>query len=129
MSVRRGDIVSVDLGGPNDDVVVDDAQSADGDDTRGGEIYKTRPAVVIQNDVGNKHSVTTIVTPISGGHTNYPFHVNLPGSMDELDKDSHVQLDQIRTVDIEERIVDKYGTVSPSQMEDIEEAIRISLGL
>jgi mRNA-degrading endonuclease toxin of MazEF toxin-antitoxin module len=37
--------------------------------------------------------------------------------MDELDKDSHVQLDQIHTVDIEERIVDKYGTVSPSQVE------------
>ena len=49
--------------------------------------------------------------------------------MDELELDSHVQLDQIRTVDIEERIVDKYGTVSPSQMEEIEDAIRISLGL
>ena len=49
--------------------------------------------------------------------------------MDELDKDSHVQLNQIRTVDVDERIVDKYGTVSPSQMEAIEDAIRISLGL
>ena len=117
MRVRRGDVVSVDLGGPNDD------------DTRGGEIYKTRPAVVIQNDVGNKHSVTTIVAPISGGHTNYPFHVNLPGSMDGLNKDSHVQLDQIRTADIQERIIDRHGTVSPSQMEKIEDAIRISLGL
>ena len=117
MRVRRGDVVSVDLGGPNDD------------DTRGGEIYKTRLAVVIQNDVGNKHSVTIIVAPISGGHTNYPFHVNLPGSMDELYKDLHVQLDQICTVDIQERIVDKHGTVSPSQMEKIEDAIRISLGL
>ena len=117
MRVRRGDVVSVDLDSPNDN------------DTRGGEIYKTRPAVVIQNDVGNKHSVTTIIAPISGGHTNYPFHVNLPGSMNELNKDSHVQLDQIRTVDIQERIVDKHGTVSPSQMEEIEDAIRISLGL
>ncbi|MFB6201747.1 MAG: type II toxin-antitoxin system PemK/MazF family toxin, partial [Halorhabdus sp.] len=44
-------------------------------------------------------------------------------------KDSHVQLDQIRTVDIEERIVDEYGTVSPTQMAEIEDAIRISLGL
>jgi mRNA interferase MazF len=117
MRIRRGDIISVDLGGPSDD------------DTRGGEIYKTRPAVVIQNDVGNKHSVTTVVAPISGGHTNYPFHVNLPESMDGLSKDSHVQLDQIRTVDIEERVVDKYGTVSQAQMAEIEDAIRISLGL
>ena len=117
MSVRRGDIVSVDLGGPSDD------------DTRGGEIFKTRPAVVIQNDVGNEHSLTTIIAPISGGHTNYPFHVNLPGSMDELEKDSHVQLDQIRTVDIDERIGETYGTASPSQMEAIDDAIRISLAL
>ena len=117
MRVRRGDIVSVDLGGPSDD------------GTRGGEIYKTRPAVVIQNDVGNKHSVTTIIAPISGGHTNYPFQVNVPGSMDELNKDSHIELDQIRTVDIEERIMDKHGTVSPPQMDEIEDAIRISLGL
>lgn len=49
--------------------------------------------------------------------------------MEELSKDSHVQLDQIRTVDIKERIVNKSGTVSPSQMEAIEDAIRISLGL
>ena len=118
MRVRRGDVVSIDLGGPNDD-----------DDTRGGEIYKTRPAVVVQNDVGNEYSVTIIIAPISGGHTNYPFHVNLPGSMDELTKDSHVQLDQIRTVDTQERIVDTHGTVSPSQMKEIEDAIRISLGL
>lgn len=117
MRVRRGDVVSVDLGGPTDD------------DTRGGEIYKTRPAVVIQNDIGNEHSVTTIVAPISSGHTDYPFHVNLPGAMDALTKDSHVQLDQIRTVDIEERIVDTYGSVSASQMEEIEEAVRVSLGL
>jgi mRNA interferase MazF len=117
MKVRRGEVVGVDLGGPSDD------------DTRGGEIYKTCQEVVIQNDVGNKHSVTTIIAPISGGHTNYPFHVNLSGSLDELSKDSHVQLDQIRTVDIEKRIVEKYGTVSPSQMEEIEDAIRISLGL
>lgn len=117
MKIHRGDIVNVDLGGPADD------------DTRGGEIYKTRPAVIIQNDIGNKNSPTTIIAPISGGHTNYPFHVNLPESMDELTKDSHVQLDQIRTVDITERIEDKYGSVSSSQMSEIEDAIRISLGL
>jgi mRNA-degrading endonuclease toxin of MazEF toxin-antitoxin module len=53
MRVRRGDIVSADLDGPNDD------------DTRGAEIYKIRPAVVTQNDAGNKHSVTTIIAPNS----------------------------------------------------------------
>lgn len=117
MRVRRGDIVQVDLGRKDDD------------DTRGSDIYKPRRSVVIQNDVGNEHSPTTIIAPLSKGHTGYPFHVNLPGSMDELEVDSHVQLDQIRTVDIEARITKTFGEVSPSQMAAIEEAIRISLGL
>lgn len=117
MNVRRGDVVRVDLGGEHDD------------DTRGSEIYKPRRSVVIQNDVGNQNSPTTIVAPISKGHTGYPFHVNLPGSMDELELDSHVQLDQIRTVDIGERILQKYGQLSDSQMEDVDDAIRLSLGL
>lgn len=117
MTVRRGDIVQVDLGGEDDD------------DTRGAEIYKPRRSVVIQNDVGNANSPTTIIAPISGGHTGYPFHVNLPASMEELTKDSHVQLDQIRTVDIEERVLKNYGSVSPSQMDDIDDALRLSLGL
>lgn len=117
MKVRRGDIVKVDLGGKHDD------------DTRGAEIYKPRRSVVIQNDVGNVHSRTTIVAPISGGHTGYPFHVNLPGSMAELTKDSHVQLDQIRTVDIAQRILERYGQVSQPQLDEIEAAIRVSLGL
>ena len=117
MSIQRGDVVRVDLGGKHDD------------DTRGSEIYKPRRSVVIQNDVGNQNSPTTIIAPISDGHTGYPFHVNLPGSMPELNKDSHVQLDQIRTVDINARITNTYGSLSQSQMESVDEAIRISLGL
>ena len=115
--VRRGDIVRVDLGGPDDD------------DTRGSELYKSRRAVVIQNDTGNEFAPTTIVAPLSKDHTDYPFHVNLPGSMAELEVDSHVQLDQIRTVDIEQRITDHFGRVTDSQLADIDDAIRVSLGL
>lgn len=117
MNIRRGDVVRVDLGGK------DDA------DTRGSEIYKSRRAVVIQNDLGNRHSPTTIIAPLSKGHTAYPFHVNLPGDMDELELDSHVQLDQLRTVDIAARITKKFGHLSESQMDDVDDAIRISLGL
>ena len=117
MTLHRGDIVRVDLGGPEDD------------DTRGSELDKSRRAVVIQNDTGNKFSPTTIVAPLSKGHTDYPFHVNLPGSMAELEVDSHVQLDQIRTVDIEKRITDHFGRVTDSQLTDIDDAIRVSLGL
>ena len=117
MNIQRGDVVRVDLGGKHDD------------DTRGSEIYKSRRAVVIQNDVGNQYSPTTVVAPISKDHTGYPFHVNLPGSMPELQMDSHVQLDQIRTVDISARIAKKYGQLSQSQMDDVDDAIHISLGL
>jgi len=117
MRVRRGDVVRVDIGG------TDDA------DTRGSEIYKSRRSIVVQNDMGNTHSSTTIIAPISNDHTGYPFHVNLPGSIAELEMDSHVQLDQLRTVDISERITQKYGQLAESQMNDIDDAIRVSLGL
>jgi mRNA interferase MazF len=117
MNIQRGDVVRVDLGNRHDD------------DTRGSEIYKPRRSVVIQNDVGNQNSPTTIIAPISDGHTGYPFHVNLPGSLPELTKDSHVQLDQIRTVDISARITKTYGSLSQSQMDAVDDAIRISLGL
>jgi mRNA interferase MazF len=117
MNVRRGDIVQVDLGGKHDD------------DTRGAEIYKPRRSVVIQNDIGNANSQTTIIAPISGGHTGYPFHVNLSGSLPELTKDSHVQLDQIRTVDIANRITKKFGVVPSHKMDEIDEAIRLSLSV
>jgi mRNA interferase MazF len=117
MNVRRRDIVRVDLGGKQDD------------DTRGAEIYKPRRSVVIQNDIGNANSKTTIIAPISGGHTNYPFHVNLSGSLSELTKDSHVQLDQIRTVDISERITKKHGSVPSHKMTEVDEAIRLSLSV
>lgn len=117
MNIQRGDVVRVDLGGAQDD------------DTRGSELYKSRRSVVIQNDIGNQHSPTTIIAPLSNGHTSYPFHVNLPESMPELEMDSHVQLDQIRTVDISERITKTYGQLSQSQMDDVDDAIRVSLGL
>lgn len=117
MRIRRGDIVEVGLGGENDD------------DTRGAEIFKPRPGVVIQNDVGNANSPTTIIAPISGGHTGYPFHVNLSGNTPGLSKDSHVQLDQIRTVDIGARITGQLGEVTPGKMNEVDDAIRLSLGL
>ena len=117
MTLWRGDIVRVDLGGPDDD------------DTRGSELYKSRRDVVIQNDTGNEYSPTTIVAPLSKGHTEYPFHVNVPGSMSAVTVDSHVELDQILTVDIDQRITDRYGRVTDSQLADIGDAIRVSLGL
>ena len=115
--VRRSDVVRVDLG------------TRDTDDTRGHENYKKRPAIVIQNDIGNRNSATTIVAPVTGGFTGYPFHVKLPASTPGFRKDSHAELDQIRTVDIEARILAKLGTVDASKTKEIDRAIEVSLGL
>lgn len=115
--LRRGDIVCVDLG------------RADDSDTRRAEMYKERPAVVIQNDLGNQHSATTIIAPITGGQSDYPFHVNLQESTSGLSKPSYVALDQIRTVDIEDRITGTLGSVADRDLDQVDEAIKISLGL
>lgn len=92
-------------------------------------MYKTRPAVVIQNDQGNRYSPTTIIAPVTGGRSNYPFHVNLSEATEGLTKDSYVALDQIRTVDISARILDVVGSVGKHDLERINGAIEISLGL
>ncbi len=92
-------------------------------------MYKERPAVVIQNDIGNQHSKTTIIAPITGGESGYPFHTNLPDSTDGLGKQSYVALDQIRTVDIDSRITNSRGRVTDADLERIETALRVSLGL
>ena len=117
IQVRRGDIVRVDLGGQDDK------------DARGYETYKKRPAVVVQNDLGNRNSATTIVAPVIDGFTGYPFQVDLPAGTPGLRKDSHVELDQIRTVDIEERILENLGAVDANLIGEIDRAIELSLGL
>lgn len=112
MKLRRGDLVLVDL-----------------DPTRGDEIQKTRPAVVIQNDVGNEHSTTTIVAPMTSTYRGYPFEVELETDEEDVEKDSSVLLDQIRTVSIEHRVLRKLGQVSGAKMREIDEAIKLSLGI
>lgn len=115
MDVRRGDIVYVDLG--------------EGEETRGGEIYKQRPAVVIQNDIGNEESATTIIAPATSGHSGYPFQVNVAATTSDFERDSVVMLDQIRTVDIAGRILEVFGSLDAGTMTEIDRAIAVSLGL
>ena len=92
--VRRGEVYVVDL-----------------KPTRGSEIQKARPCVVVSPDELNEHLRTFIVAPLtSGGHV-YPFRVpcKLQG------KSGHVVLDQIRTVD-QERLLRRMGTLSSPTM-------------
>jgi len=101
------------------------------DPTIGHEIKKSRPCLVVQNDIGNKYSPMTVVVPIEGAeHVRkiYPVNVLIPKGDGGLEKDSVALCNQIRCVD-EARFGKTYGVVSPGVMKKIEEAIKISLDL
>ena len=90
---------------------------------------KTRPTVVVQNDVGNKHSSTTIVAPATGTYRGYPFEVLVEAKDSPFGKDSSVRLDQIRVVSIEKRIHSAIGRLDTETMDAVDEALKLSLGL
>jgi mRNA interferase MazF len=101
------------------------------DPTIGGEANKTRPCVVIQNDIGNRYSPVTIVAVITGAENvprRCPVDVLVPSGEGGLSKDSVVQCNQIRSID-EARFVRTLGRLSPSTMEKIDKALRISFSL
>ncbi len=100
------------------------------DPTMGLEIKKTRPAVVIQNDIANRYSPVTIVAAITSGTERHPhptdvfIHKNEAG----LATDSLALLNQIRTID-RQRLIKCLGAVSPKTMNAINTALEISVGL
>jgi len=79
--------------------------------TRGGEIRKVRPAVVVSPDELNRESPTLIVAPLTTGSHAYPFRIpcRLGG------RTGHVVLDQVRAVD-RGRLVRRVGRLSPATM-------------
>jgi mRNA interferase MazF len=100
------------------------------DPTVGHEIQKTRPAVVIQNDVSNQYSPITIVAAISSQFSEPPFprEVVIEPQDSGLQKRSAVIVNQIRSVD-RLRLQKKIGRLSKQNMGRVDEAIQISLGL
>ena len=100
------------------------------DPTIGHEIKKSRPAVIIQNDLGNKYSPITIIAPVTSQNLEkiYPIEVLLAEGNSGLKKDSKVLLNQIRAVD-KRRIIKKLGKVDRETIDKINNAIKISLGL
>ncbi len=96
----------------------------------GSEIAKTRPALIVSNDVGNQYADRVIVAPISSGNTEkiYPFEVLVPAGEAGLGKASKVLLDQIRTVD-KQRLGNKIGALTGERMEEVNRAIRRSLAV
>jgi mRNA interferase MazF len=100
------------------------------DPTQGVEIAKTRPAVVIQNDVGNRFSDLTIVAPITSKYDAelYPTEVLVKAPEGGLQTDSVVLLNQIRAVD-KRRLGRRLGALHPSTMTLVNEALAVSVGL
>ena len=100
------------------------------DPTVGHEIRKTRPALVIQNDIGNRHSPITIVAAITSKFDipSYPTEVIMESEESGLPQTSAVVLNQIRTVD-RQRLIKRLGRANSAIMQRVDQAILISLGL
>jgi mRNA interferase MazF len=110
---RRGDVVVVGF-----------------DPTIGAEIRKTRPALVVQNDIDNRLSPVTIVAAITSQIDDqiYPTEVRLSPPEGGLTKPSMVLLNQIRSID-KRRLVGRLGRLAPENMARVDRALQISLGL
>ncbi|NEQ99183.1 MAG: type II toxin-antitoxin system PemK/MazF family toxin [Cyanothece sp. SIO2G6] len=94
----------------------------------GHETGKKRPCLILQNDVGNKNGVTTMVAPLLPGAKTYPFVVSVtPTAKNGLDKDRHINLSQMRAVDAQ-RVKNKQGDLEEIYWEEIEKAVCIELG-
>lgn len=111
-SIRRGDIFTVNF-----------------EPARGSEQGKRRPALVLQNDVGNEFSPATIVAAItSGEEARYPVNVAVRAPEGGLRNNSIVLLSQILTID-KARLGRYWGRVTPETMRRVDDAVKISLGL
>jgi mRNA interferase MazF len=100
------------------------------DPTLGAEIQKTRPALIVQNDIANRHSAITIVAAITSqfDHPLYPTEVLISPPQGGLRTDSVALLNQIRSID-KQRLIRRLGTLKPETMDRVDHAILTSMGL
>ncbi len=111
-SINRGDIWLVSL-----------------DPTIGSAIKKTRPAVVVSNDIANQYSSLITVLPVTDtGSAVRPFEVAIPLKTGGLVKASKVKCDQVRAVD-KGRLVRFLGVLPDQSVHAIERALCLHLGL
>ncbi|HHX26783.1 MAG TPA: type II toxin-antitoxin system PemK/MazF family toxin [Firmicutes bacterium] len=113
MELRRGDIYYADL-----------------NPVIGSEQGGTRPVLILQNDIGNRYSPTTIIAAITSRirKAKLPTHVELPTEQSRLPQDSVALLEQLRTID-RQRLTEKISHLDSSIMEQVDKALEISLGL
>ena len=96
---------------------------------RGAEQAGIRPALIIQNDVGNQFSSTTIVAAISTRRaSDYPFQVAVTAGESGLPRDSIVKCEQIQTID-QTRLGRLVGALEAEKVFEVDLALQRSLGL
>lgn len=113
MQIKRGDIFYADLS-----------------PVIGSEQGGIRPVMIIQNDVGNRHSPTVICAAITSkmNKAKLPTHVEIDASKYHLVKNSVVLLEQVRTID-KQRLKDFICHVDNKLMCQVENALKVSLEL
>jgi len=96
----------------------------------GSEQGGTRPVLIIQNDIGNQYSPTTIVAAITSQifKAKLPTHVEVSAVQSGLERDSVILAEQIRTID-KSRLKQKVAFLEEEIMEQVDQALAISLGL
>ena len=96
----------------------------------GSEQGGVRPVLILQNDIGNRYSPTVIVAAVTSqiNKSRLPTHVAVAGDASGLKQDSVVLTEQLRTLD-KARLREKLGSLPPEWMEQVDQALQISLGM
>jgi mRNA interferase MazF len=112
MQIKRGEIYWSDL-----------------NPSRGSEISKVRPVLIVSNNISNKYSSTITILPITSKTERiYPYEIQLEEKEGSLSSESKVKANQIRTID-KIRIKKKIGVLTKTRMKEIDEAILIHLDI
>ena len=100
------------------------------DPTLGAEIRKTRPALILQNDIANRYSPITIVAAITSQPRDplRPTNILVKAPEGGLSSDSVVLLNQVRSID-KQRLSKRLGILKSETMQQVDRAIQISFGL
>ena len=96
----------------------------------GSEQGGVRPVLIVQNDIGNKHSPTVIAAAITSqkDKSKLPTHISLNAASCGLAKDSIVLLEQVRTLD-KKRLKERMGELDSDAMSQVNNALSVSFGL
>ncbi len=99
------------------------------DPAAGAEVQKSRPAVVVSNDINNAHSPIISISPITSNVSRiYSFEIEIPARTAGLKLRSKVMVNQTRAVD-KMRLIKKLGQLSPQIMDEVNRALKLHYDL